>query len=119
VSIALLATLRPDSSVVLIAVLLAVSGALRSIGFTAYNTIAFADIDAAILTDANTLSSAIQQLAVGLGAAFGALALRLALAVDPGDGYRLVFVLVGASLVVPVVEAALLPQGAGSSLTAA
>ncbi|HEX4792117.1 MAG TPA: MFS transporter [Actinospica sp.] len=119
VSIALLATLRPDSSVLLIAVLLAVSGAMRSIGFTAYNTIAFADIDAAILTDANTLSSAIQQLAVGLGAAFGALALRLALAVNPGDGYRMAFVLVGASLVVPVVEAVLLPQGAGGSLTAA
>jgi hypothetical protein len=39
--------------------------------------------------------------------------------VNPGDGYRMAFVLVGASLVVPVVEAVLLPQGAGGSLTAA
>jgi MFS family permease len=118
VSIVLLATLRPDSPLLLILLLLAVSGALRSIGFTAYNTIAFADLDAAILTDANTLASAIQQTAVGFGAALGALALRLALAVNPHDGYRAVFVIVGASLVVPVVEAALLPEGVGGSLTA-
>lgn len=118
VSIALLATLRPDSPVLLILLLLAISGALRSIGFTAYNTIAFADVEPAMLTDANTLSSAIQQLAVGLGAALGALALRIALAVSPHDGYRAAFVLVGATLVVPVVEALLLPQGVGGSLTA-
>jgi MFS family permease len=119
VTVALLATLRADSPVALIALLLAASGAFRSIGFSAYNTIAFADVEAPMLTDANTLSSAIQQLAVGLGAAAGALALRLAAAVSAHDGYRLAFVVVGASLLVPAAEAVSLPQGAGGSLTAA
>lgn len=118
ISIALLATLSPDSPVPLILLLLAISGALRSIGFTAYNTIAFADVEGPMLTDANTLSSAIQQLAVGLGAALGALALRVALALSPHDGYRVAFVIVGATLVVPTIEAALLPEGVGGSLTA-
>ena len=118
ITISLLATLQPNSPIVLIAVLLAASGAFRSIGFTAYNTIAFADVDAAILADANTLFSAIQQVALGLGAATGALALRLTLAAGAQDGYRMALVLVGAMLVVPAVEAALLPEGVGGNLTA-
>jgi len=119
ITIGLLATLHADSPIVLIVVLLAASGAFRSIGFTAYNTIAFADIDAPSLADANTLSSALQQVAVGLGAATGALALRLTLAANAHDGYRMAFVLVGATLVVPAVEAVLLPEGVGGNLTAA
>jgi len=119
ITISLLATLHADSPIVLIVVLLAASGAFRSIGFTAYNTIAFADIDAAILADANTLSSALQQVAVGLGAATGALALRLTLAANAHDGYRMAFVLIGATLAVPAVEAVLLPEGVGGNLTAA
>ena len=63
--------------IAVVAALLVVGGAFRSVGFTAYNTIAFADIDAADVTHANTLSSTLQQLAAGLGVAAGALALRL------------------------------------------
>lgn len=43
------------------------SGMSRSVGFTAYNTIAFADVSANEMTAANTLSSTLQQLAAGLG----------------------------------------------------
>jgi MFS family permease len=117
VTTALLATLRPDTPTILILALLAASGALRSIGFTAYNTIAFADIDAALLTDANTLSSAIQQLAIGLGAAAGAVALRVTARFDPRDSFRPAFVLIAAALIVPLIEAALVPRAIGSNLT--
>lgn len=116
-TVALMAALSPSTPLLVVLVLLAASGAFRSTGFTAYNTVAFADVDAAILTDANTLSSAIQQLAVGLGAATGALALRLALLVDARESYREAFFFIAAILLVPIVEGALLPRGAGGSLT--
>jgi len=93
------------------------SGASRSIGFTVYNTIAFADIDAASLADANTLSSAIQQLAIGLGAAAGALALRLCLALGVRDPYQAAFIVVAAALLIPAASALLQPRDVGSTLT--
>lgn len=119
VTTALIATLRGSTPIVLTVGLLVASGAFRSIGFTVYNTVAFADVDAAELADANTLSSAIQQLAVGLGAAAGALALRFTSALGVHDAYQGAFIVVAASLLIPVVEASLLPRDVGSALTAA
>ena len=114
---ALISTLRGSTPIVLTVALLVASGAFRSIGFTVYNTVAFADIDAASLADANTLSSAIQQLAIGLGAAAGALALRLSLALGMHDAYQGAFVVVAAALLIPAVDALLLPRDVGSALT--
>ena len=117
VTTALIATLSGRTPIVLTVLLLVASGAFRSIGFTVYNTVAFADVDAEHLADANTLSSTIQQVAIGLGAAAGALALRLALALGAHDEYQAAFVVIAAALVIPAVEAALLPRDIGSSLT--
>jgi MFS family permease len=114
---ALIATLRGNTPVVLTVALLVASGAFRSIGFTVYNTIAFADVDAAELADANTLSSTMQQVAVGLGAAAGALAVRLTLALGVHDPYQASFIVVAAALLIPAVEASLLPRDVGSALT--
>lgn len=118
ITAALMAGLSPRTPVLLTVLLLAASGAFRSIGFTAYNTIAFADVDAAGLTDANTLSSAIQQAAVGLGAAVGALALRLAGVFDAGGPYRAAFVIIAALFLFPLVETLFAPEGIGRGLTA-
>jgi predicted MFS family arabinose efflux permease len=118
VTTALIAALRAHTPIVLTVALLVASGAFRSIGFTGYNTVAFADVESAELADANTLSSAIQQLAVGLGAAAGALALRLSLALGVHDDYQGAFILVAAALLIPAVEASLLPRDVGSALTA-
>jgi MFS family permease len=115
---AAMAVLSPGTPVLLTVLLLAASGAFRSIGFTAYNTIAFADVDAPGLTDANTLSSAIQQAAVGLGAAVGALALRLAGVFDAGGQYRGAFVIIAALFLFPLVETVFAPEGIGRGLTA-
>jgi EmrB/QacA subfamily drug resistance transporter len=73
----LCAFLTAGTPLFLTVVLLVTSGALRSIGFTAYNTIAFADIPADEMTNANTLAAAFQQLTMGLGVAAGSLALRV------------------------------------------
>ena len=117
VTTALIATLSGRTPIVLTLALLVASGAFRSIGFTAYNTVAYADVDAAELNDANTLSSAIQQVAVGLGAASGALALRFCLALGVRDAYQGAFIVIAAVLLIPALEAALLPRDVGSALT--
>lgn len=76
--------LAPDTPFWLLAALLVVSGASRSTGFTAYNTLAFADVDQSAMTPANTLSSTLQQVASGFGVAVAAVVLRIAASMTGG-----------------------------------
>ena len=92
--------------------LLFASGVFRSIGFSGYNSVQFADVPTALTSGANTLASTMQQLAVGLGIAVAALIVRAttagASAVDPGAtelGYRWAFAVLALLLVVPTIEA--------------
>lgn len=106
------AMLTPDSPVWVIIVLLFASGMFRSIGFSGYNSLQFADIPVPQMSEANTLSSTIGQIAAGLGVAFGALALRGAdgiLAVHhPQLGsdapYRVAFAILAVVMLYPVLE---------------
>ncbi len=99
----------------LMLVLLALSGIFRSVGFTTYNTVAFADVPAERMTSANTLMSTVQELGAGLGVATGALLVRLGggLGLDQ-DAYRFAFLALAVLLAVPAVEAVLLPRSAGN-----
>jgi EmrB/QacA subfamily drug resistance transporter len=83
----LLAAVRPDTPVWAIVGILFVSGAFRSIGFTAYNSLAFADIKSTELTHANTLNAAVQELAAGVGIAVAALAIVLLTPLASAGGY--------------------------------
>ncbi len=74
----LLATLSAASPLPWVVVLLLLSGTFRSIGFSAYNSLQFADIDSEHMSDANTLSSTLQQVAAALGIALAAVIVRLA-----------------------------------------
>jgi EmrB/QacA subfamily drug resistance transporter len=108
--------LGAGTPLIVLLALLALSGIFRSIGFTTYNTVAFADVPASRMTKANTLMSAVQELGGGLGVAVGALLVRLGEQVTPGAGdpYRLAFGVLAVLLVLPAVEAALLPRSAGN-----
>lgn len=57
--------------------ILLLSGMTRSLQFTAFNTIAFADISKKDMSNASTLFSTAFQLALGLGVALGAIAWRV------------------------------------------
>lgn len=122
IAIALL--LRPTTSPLLVAGVLVLSGVFRSAGFSAYNSLQFADIDPVDLADANTLASTLQQVAAGLGVAVGALLLRLSdHAVGEGSdllvsAYGLTFVLLAALMLLPLVEALRLHRSAGAQLIA-
>jgi MFS family permease len=117
-----MAFLQRTTPLVMLLTVLALSGVVRSIGFTAYNTVAFADIPAARMTGANTLMSAVQELGGGLGVAAGALLVRLGdplsaglgLGGDTGVPYRIAFVALAVLLVVPAIEAVTLPRSAGN-----
>ncbi len=76
VVIAVLGLVQATTSLVVLGGLLLLSGVFRSIGFSAYNSLQFADIAGTSMTGANTLSATLQQLAGGLGVAVGALFLR-------------------------------------------
>ncbi len=70
------AFLTPQTPVVVIVLLLAISGASRSMEFTALFSLAFADVPQAEMGPANTLFSVSMQLSVGLGVALGAVLLH-------------------------------------------
>lgn len=119
-----IALLRPTTPPLLIAGVLVLSGAFRSAGFSAYNSLQFADIDPVDLADANTLSSTLQQVAAGLGVAVGALLLRLsdhalgAASAPLITAYGLTFVLLAALMLHPLVEVLRLHRSAGEELVA-
>lgn len=97
-SIAACALFSADTALWLVGAVLFVGGMTRSMQFTALNTIAFADVPAPQMADANTLFSTAFQLAMGLGIALGAMAWHVAGAVateaSPAMPFRAAFVLV-------------------------
>jgi len=115
----LLACLSADVPVALIAGVLFVSGALRSIGFTAYNTLAFADVDSGELTHASTLNAAVQELAAGLGVAVGALLLGVFTPVSHagGQAYSWTYLTLGLLMMLTIIETLRLPTDAGAAVT--
>ncbi|KQY03841.1 MFS transporter [Mycobacterium sp. Root135] len=116
----LLASLGPTMPIAVIGVVLFLSGALRSVGFTAYVTLAFSDVGGDRLTHANTLNAAVQELASGLGIAVAALLLSTLtpLAATPHTAYAWTFLALGALMALTVVESFRLPRDAATAVTA-
>ena len=116
-TIALMALLSSATPLWLVIVLLTISGVARSTGFTAYNTIAFADVERVEMTDANTLASTLQQVAAGFGVAVGAVALRLGDSVAIGSGaFGFAFGVLAVLTALATVEALLLSRNAGENI---
>lgn len=115
------AFVTPSTPVAVIVVLLALGGVFRSIGFSAYNTVQFADVPPEKLSDANTLSSTLQQVGTALGIAVAALAVRIGVVVVGDDDaaaagdlpYRFAFVVAAAIMLLPLAGAFRLPPDAG------
>ena len=112
------AFLTPQTPVPVILALLFVSGLARSMQFTALNTLAFADVPPGRMSGANTLFSAVQQMALGLGIALGAVVLRLGQSLHGEGGvpslgdFRLAFLLVAALALLSLADVLRLPHDA-------
>ena len=120
-SFALLTTETPFWIIALIAF---VSGVFRSIGFTAYNTIAFADVPKGnTMREANALYATVQQLAGALGIVVTMMAITAGLRWGdflPGDdlanAYSFAFLAMAAIAVVPFLMGTRLDPNAGDEL---
>lgn len=123
-ALAVCGVLEPSTPLPLMAIALCFSGVARSMAFTAYNTITFADIEQPQMSAANTLASTVQQLTMGLGVAVGALALRVsgplssALGFDSAVGaYHVAFLLLALLPLVALVESARLHRHAAAHVS--
>ncbi len=119
------ALLTPQTPVWAIMLILYLGGVFRSIQFTGVSTLAFTDVPAAQMSDANTLFSTASQLAVGLGITLGAIGIRLGEQVGdwlhltelPGISFRLSFVFIALICLVGMIDSLHLAKTAGSSVS--
>lgn len=119
------ALLTPQTPVWAIMLILYLGGVFRSIQFTGVSTLAFADVPAAQMSDANTLFSTASQLAVRLGITLGAIGIRLGEQVGdwlhltelPGISFRLSFVFIALICLVGMIDSLHLAKTAGSSVS--
>jgi len=122
------AFITPTMPTIAIMIVVFAGGMARSMQFTCFNTIAFADIGKNEMSSANTLFSTINQLSMGLGVVLGALSIRLAsgvvnlvhssaLAAIPGIEYRLAFVPVAIVTLLGIVDGFTLAPDAGDAVS--
>jgi EmrB/QacA subfamily drug resistance transporter len=121
VLIAACALMVPGMPLTLISFILFLGGMTRSMHFTALNTIAFADVPQAKMRSANTLFSAVFQLAVGLGVALGAMAWRAGEALFPNGSaatpFHVAFLVIAIVSLMTVIDSARLAPKAGEHVS--
>ncbi|WP_095091430.1 DHA2 family efflux MFS transporter permease subunit [Mesorhizobium sophorae] len=121
-SIMACAAISPQTPQALVILLMLIAGLSRSMQFTALNTLAFADIDAAQRSSAATLSSMLQQVAMLFGVAVAAAILNLSQiardrpALDLVD-FRIAFLAIGAIGLVAALRFLALPPGASAEVS--
>jgi EmrB/QacA subfamily drug resistance transporter len=123
-SLAAMSLLTPATPYFWIVTVLFISGLARSLQFTAINTLSFADVPKAQMSGASTLSSTLSQMTMGMGVAFGAIALRVAAWLHGHDGqsvtaadFSLAFLFVAALGVVAIFDVVKLDRHAGAHVS--
>ena len=126
---ALCAQLDAGTPEPLIFALLVASGAFRSIGFSAYASVQYADVVPAQLPSANAVSATLVQLATAAGIAIGALLIRMYEAGGPllggagasgGDAvapYRAAFLALAVVMLLSTLDSLMLPRHAGAEVS--
>jgi EmrB/QacA subfamily drug resistance transporter len=123
-SIFLCALFTKGTPIVAIVLVLFVIGLFRSVQFGSFGALAFVDIPPERMSAASSLASTVQQMAFGLGIAFGALALHLAALINrnPAQTYtvadfQLAFVGAGLLALASAVSFARLDPHAGAEVS--
>ncbi|GAB4062079.1 MFS transporter [Uliginosibacterium sediminicola] len=121
-SLAVIASFTVHTPHVLMIVALFLGGCLRSLQFTSLNSLSYADIEPAKMSQATSLASVVQQLAAGMGVTVGAAALQSSRALLghadflPLD-FSLAFLCVAAISLCSLYFLLRLPANAGAALT--
>ncbi len=119
--LAVCATFRPTWPAAAIYAVLLVSGFFRSLQFTAYNTLAYAEIPRSRMSAATSLSSTVQQLCQVVGISIGAASLEAAMvlhgheAPQLGD-FSVAFVVVAVVALLAAPFSAIMPRSAGDEV---
>ncbi len=118
----LCAAFRPTWPAAAIYLVLLIGGFLRSLQFTAYNTLAYGDVPRPQMSAATSLYTAGQQLAATIGVSVGALALEIARtmsghATPETSDFSAAFLVVGIMSLAAAPIAVLMPASAGDDLT--
>ena len=117
IGILLISMLQTTTPLYLIWILLLFSGSVRSLGYTCYNTITFADIEQAKMQQANSLASMIQQLTQVFAVAVSVLAMKLGSALFGNkDQFNFSFALLAILVFFALLGSIRLPQKAGDSI---
>lgn len=119
----LFALLRSSSPVSIFVVLSVVSGAARSMGFSAYFTLFYADVPESLMGAATTVTATVQQLFFGIALSAAVLVLRLGSSFMPQSsgatsGYRVAFLMLAAVGLVATALTMIMEPDAGHSLRA-
>jgi EmrB/QacA subfamily drug resistance transporter len=121
-SLAVIGLFRPDTPHWVIYAVLFLGGCLRSIQFTSLNAIAFADLTPEQMSRATSLSSAAQQVSLGLGVTLGATAVAAAMSLRGGTtpvaaDFPPAFLVVAAVSLVSLLAFRALPADAGAGMS--
>jgi EmrB/QacA subfamily drug resistance transporter len=121
-ALALCAAFRPAWPVAAIYAVLGVGGMMRSLQFTAYNPVAYAEVSPSRMSAATTLYSAMQQASLTVGIPISALVLQMARAanghaVPTNDDFALAFLVVAGISALAGPASLLLPRDAGREMT--
>ena len=118
----LCALFRPTWPAAAIYFVLLVGGFLRSLQFTAYNTLAYGGVPRAQMSAATSLYTAGQQLAATIGVTIGALSLEIARTMShhtapENSDFSVAFLVVGLMTLIAAPIAYFMPVSAGDDLT--
>jgi hypothetical protein len=113
-----------SSSLAAVAILAVLNGTFRSVGYTAYVTLSFADVGEDRMAAANVLSATVQQIFSGFAISASVVALRLGLSAHhwvPATSkgafeFEFAFVLLAIIAAIAAVEAFLMHPNAGEAL---
>ncbi len=122
VSLALCAAFRPTWPAAAIYAVLLAGGLFRSLQFTAYNTIAYADIPPARMSASTSLYATLQQVSLTLGVTAGAAALEVAMVIGgharPSIGdFSVSFLVISFVSLLGAPVSLLMPHTAGAELS--
>jgi fucose permease len=114
----------PGTSRILLVPLLFAHGLSRSMQFTSINTIAFVDIPKTLLSSASSFYAVAQQLSMGMGAAVGAMTLRIAAwvhgtssSMPSTSDFHIAFALISLIALLGVADSITLDKNAGAEVS--
>jgi EmrB/QacA subfamily drug resistance transporter len=114
--------ITPGMPVALTVLILFISGLTRSMQFTVYGTLAFADVSKDRMSDANGLFNTINQVSMAAAVTLGSLCVRAGQALGPlpflagpGEPFRFAFILVGLFGAIGLIDFISLPKDAGQA----